>query len=297
MPLAPNGRTEGLIHGEYSTMRFDSGLWNRGVLAFTRGDNVVSGDVISFGESAPGAGDRGRVLLGPDTNVAFEDDFFTFGVTQISPGASFQVLKGNSFAVGGTYIMGVTAIENGFTVDSPNPLIGGDASFSGDLQVNISGAINSLTGITAVPIFNVGGDITGNFSTVTPNGLPFGSPIDLFTFVFGKQLYLAAFTVPPVMPGVSNADLNGDGQVDGLDYAIWKQNFGTAGPAGDANGDGKVDAADYTVWRDACCGPFPGAGSGAGFGFGSTTVPEPASCMLLASVGLAAFAFGRHRAS
>jgi hypothetical protein len=298
MPLAPNGRTEGLIHGEYSTMHFDSGLWNRGVLAFTRGDNVVSGDVISFGESAPGAGDRGRVLIGPDTNVAFEDDFFSFGLTQISPGASFQVLKGSSFAVGGVYTMSITATTNGLELTGAIPTIAGDASFSGDLQVSIGGAASNIGPGATLPIFNVGGDITGNFSSVTPSGLPFGSPIDLFTFVFGQQMFLAAFEIPD--SAVFGPDLNGDGFVDSLDYAIWKQNFGSMGTpgmvAGDTNNDGKVDAADYTVWRDACCGPFPGAGSGAGIGFGGANVPEPASCMLLASVGLAVFAFGRHRA-
>jgi T5SS/PEP-CTERM-associated repeat protein len=293
-PIAPNGRTEGLIHAEYATLKFESGLWNRGVLAFTKGNNIVSGDVISFGESAPGAGDRGRVLIGPDTNVAFEDDFFTFGTTQISPGATFQVLKGNSFAVGGTYSMSITATTNGLVLDSPSPLITGNASFSGDLQVSISGGFN-LTDPVAIPIFNVGGIITGNFSEVTPSGLPFGSDIDLFTFVFGQQLYLAAFDV-----GSANGpDLNGDGQLDDADYAIWKQNFGTAGPAGDANGDGMVDAADYNLWRDNCCGPFPGAGSGSGFpygpGSGSGAVPEPASaCLMLGSV-LALAMQRRHR--
>jgi hypothetical protein len=149
-----------------------------------------------------------------------------------------------------------------------------------------------------VPIFDIGGVISGNFSTVTPTGLPFGSPIDFFTFPFGNQLYLAAFTIPPTpTPGSPSADLNGDGFVDNLDYAIWIQNFGTAGPAGDANGDGVVDARDYTIWRDQCCGPFPGAGGGSG-GLGggiAGAVPEPASALLLACGSMLAFACGRRR--
>ncbi|MGD9634461.1 MAG: dockerin type I domain-containing protein [Pirellulales bacterium] len=292
---AANGRTEGLIHGEYSTMRFKSGLWNRGVLAFTKGNNVVSGDVISFGESVPGAGDQGRVLIGPDTNVAFEDDFFSFGVTQISPGSTFQVLKGNSFAVGGTFSIGVQGSSSGMTFDAFQ--ITGDASFSGNLQVSFTNG-NQIPSLSTVPIFNVGGSITGNFTQVTPSGLPFGSPIDFFTFVFGNQLYLASFTVPTPVPGVDSPDLNGDGQVNDFDFQIWRQNFGTTGPAGDANGDGRVDAADWTVINDHCCGAFPGGGSGAGYEFGlGGTVPEPASATLLASVGLLALAFGRRRAS
>jgi T5SS/PEP-CTERM-associated repeat protein len=283
-PIAPNGRTEGLIHAEYATLKFESGLWNRGVLAFTKGNNIVSGDVISFGESAPGAGDRGRVLIGPDTNVAFEDDFFTFGNTQISPGSTFQVLKGNSFAVGGDFTISVEGSPSGISFDPFQ--ITGNASFGGNLNVNfLNGSV--IPPFSSVPIFNVGGTLSGNFEQVTPSGLPFGSPIDFFTFVFGNQLYLAAFTVPAAGSG---PDLNGDGTVDNLDFAIWKQNFGTAGPAGDINGDGIVDNGDFTIWRDNCCGPAPGAGSGGNMalwlGSGSSTaVPEPASaCLMLGSV-------------
>jgi hypothetical protein len=283
-PIASNGRTEGLIHAEYATLEFKSGLWNRGVLAFTKGNNIVSGDVISFGESVPGAGDRGRVLIGPDTNVAFEDDFFTFGNTQISPGSTFQVLKGNSFAVGGDFTISVEGSPSGISFDPFQ--ITGNASFGGNLNVNfLNGSV--IPPFSSVPIFNVGGTLSGNFEQVTPSGLPFGSPIDFFTFVFGNQLYLAAFTVPAAGSG---PDLNGDGTVDNLDFAIWKQNFGTNGPAGDINGDGIVNNADFTIWRDNCCGPAPGAGSGSNMalwlGSGSSTaVPEPASaCLMLGSV-------------
>ncbi len=294
--IAPNGRTEGLIHGQNSTMRFRSGLWNRGVLAFTQGSNVVSGDVISFGDSAPGADDHGRVVIGPDTNVAFEDDFFSLGLTQISPGSTFEVLKGNSFAVGGTFSITVEGSSTGLGFDAFQ--ITGDASFSGNLQVSFTNG-SLIPPFSSVPLFNVGGSISGNFSTVTPSGLPFGSPIDFFTFVFSNQLYLAAFQVPPIpLPGDVNPDLNGDGFVDDLDYAIWRQNFGTPGPAGDANGDGIVDASDYTIWRDNCCGTFPGAGGGSGAGFGlGGTVPEPASIALLACGGMLALAVGRRRSS
>ena len=44
-------------------------------------------------------------------------------------------------------------------------------------------------------------------------------------------------------------DFNGDHTVDGTDYLLWKQDYGTNRPEADGNGDGFVDAADYTVWR------------------------------------------------
>ena len=289
-PVAPNGRTEGLIHGQDSIMRFRSGLWNRGVLAFTQGSNVVSGDVVNFGDSAPGADDHGRIVIGPDTNVAFEDDLIFLGGTfQVDPTASFQVLAGNSFTFGGTLQIGVEGTPTGMEFNNPFQ-IAGDATFGGILEVTLTnGAL--IPPLSSVPIANVGGTIFGNFAVVNV----FGSTLDFFTAVQGSNLVLQSFVA---LPAGSGPDFNGDGIVDDFDYAIWKQNFGTPGPAGDANGDGIVDASDYTVWRDNCCGPFPGAGGGSGVGAGfGGTVPEPASIALLLCGGMLALALGRRRSS
>ncbi|MGI9457050.1 MAG: dockerin type I domain-containing protein [Aeoliella sp.] len=68
----------------------------------------------------------------------------------------------------------------------------------------------------------------------------------------------------PSAPG----DYTGDGEVDLLDYDLWKQDFGTTLAAADGNGDGAVDSADYTVWRDAMQ-------VAAGAIASSTGVPEP----------------------
>lgn len=49
----------------------------------------------------------------------------------------------------------------------------------------------------------------------------------------------------------SNADGNGDGKVDGVDFVIWMTNYGrniSGANNGDYNGDGKVDGIDYVVW-------------------------------------------------
>ncbi|WP_442482725.1 CotH kinase family protein [Aeoliella sp. SH292] len=45
-------------------------------------------------------------------------------------------------------------------------------------------------------------------------------------------------------------DYNGDSTVDGLDYAVWKSDFGSTNSPADGNGDGVVNLADYTIWRD-----------------------------------------------
>lgn len=57
-------------------------------------------------------------------------------------------------------------------------------------------------------------------------------------------------TASPTIPG----DANGDGKVDGLDYTLWIDHYGTtnaSGPSeGDFNGDHNVDGLDYVIWVD-----------------------------------------------
>lgn len=53
--------------------------------------------------------------------------------------------------------------------------------------------------------------------------------------------------------GYLDADFNHDGIVDGLDFNIWGENFGTLEGAtnadGDADGDGAVTGSDYMIWQ------------------------------------------------
>jgi serine protease inhibitor len=57
-------------------------------------------------------------------------------------------------------------------------------------------------------------------------------------------------TVPP-----SNADFDGDGDVDGRDFLAWQRGFGMTTGAqlvhGDSNADGDVDGGDLSAWQDA----------------------------------------------
>lgn len=76
-------------------------------------------------------------------------------------------------------------------------------------------------------------------------------------------------------------DFDGDGDVDGSDFAMWQTGFpktsGATLQQGDADGDGDVDGADFVVWQTN----FAMAG-----GQATTSVPEPGalSMALLAVV-------------
>lgn len=56
---------------------------------------------------------------------------------------------------------------------------------------------------------------------------------------------------PTTPPGGSNADGNGDGKVDGVDWVVWMNHYGqnvSGRSNGDYYADGKVDGVDYVVW-------------------------------------------------
>jgi glycoprotein endo-alpha-1,2-mannosidase len=62
-------------------------------------------------------------------------------------------------------------------------------------------------------------------------------------------LYLDLLRAATVIPG----DYNGDGIVDGADYTVWSEAYGSQGPnlPADGNRNNVVDAADYAIWRNA----------------------------------------------
>lgn len=73
------------------------------------------------------------------------------------------------------------------------------------------------------------------------------------------------FDLIAIAPTSPTGDYNSDGTVDGADYTVWQDTFGsTELLVADGNGDGVVDIADYTAWRDnvGMIGPVVGVVSG-----------------------------------
>jgi hypothetical protein len=89
-----------------------------------------------------------------------------------------------------------------------------------------------------------------------------------------SQLYASGDVTLVALSPASTGDYNGDGDIDGLDYELWRGQYGAAvspGIGADGNGDGFVNAADYTVWRDALAATAQAS---------SKAAPEPASIVM-----------------
>jgi hypothetical protein len=105
-----------------------------------------------------------------------------------------------------------------------------------------------------------------------PVGLPyFGLAPDLGSFETGAGSFTNA------------GDFNGDGKVDGADFAIWQDHYPTSRWAswshGDADLDGDVDGADFVIWQTNYSASEL-----------TTLVPEPAT-VTLALTAIIAIAF------
>lgn len=74
-------------------------------------------------------------------------------------------------------------------------------------------------------------------------------------------------------------DFDGDGDVDDSDLGLWESAYSTSN-GGDADGDLDTDGADFLIWQQQFTGDLAPPLSA------STSVPEPASAMLL--IGVAA---------
>jgi T5SS/PEP-CTERM-associated repeat protein len=313
MPPAVYG---GLISAQHATLRFQSGLENQATLAFTAGNNYVTGDVNNAA--------TGIIRLSSDApngvTAVFENTLTNSGGT-INIGTNNLVVLGrNTFISTGELSINLTSQGSG-TVE-----VAGDLALSGTLTAKLTGdllttlshgsifelisfdgeayRVDSSDPLHPVPDYgNVLPDGAAGFTAVNivPDvGLLFPS-LDPLTRRIGQAIYLMFLDPSQVGMGAVGADVNGDGIVDDLDLAIIRSNLGISMGAsilqGDANGDGEVNGLDLFVWQMQVGGmgmPVPGGGAGAGSGT-SGTVPEPTSLALLLSGGLLALVAARRR--
>ena len=95
-----------------------------------------------------------------------------------------------------------------------------------------------------------------------------------------SRWYLAGFKLEELVATLDDADFNGDGFVDGIDFLTWQRNVGTGTmqSQGDANGDMMVDGADLAIWESQYgTSPLSAAAS---------AVPEPSTLLMVLSSAL-----------
>lgn len=79
---------------------------------------------------------------------------------------------------------------------------------------------------------------------------------------------------------VAPGDYSGDGNVDAVDYTIWRDTQGSSDDLrADGNGNHLIDDGDFEVWRQYFGTSYVG-------GLGSLTVPEPSAGVFVVGLGL-----------
>ena len=184
------------------------------------------------------------------------------GLTKHGAGKLVLSHAANSYA-GDTKLLtggGTLSITNPFLADGADVYLTAGSIF--DLNFAGTDAIRSLfiDGV-AQPI--------GMYGSSDPSGLITGSGVLNVTAI----------------PSLDDADFDGDNDVDGNDFLIWQQGFGSAGgqPQGNADGLGNIDGADFEIWKDQFGTTGPAAPTVAG-------ISEPATALMAfaAAVGIAA---------
>ena len=328
-PATSPAFTGGLISGQFSTMRFGSGLENRSLVSFTAGTNNISGRVVNLQPVATGTGTdplpTARMLVsGAGTTAVFENDlaFGTGTQLNLADGGKAVVLNEHSLTLAGDLSMNLSytrpslitvsgdvgigqgsSLSLNFASDVLHTLAHGDAfqliSFGGAIgNVNLTDPLSPIPDLAVAPLFSS--------ITVSPN------VFNLYGLVaqvqFANEGVYAVFLDPtqvgPAPGGAVGPDFNGDGIIDLDDFAIWQAHVGiTSGASvldGDADGDGDVDGADFLFWQRNVGKPMPWTGSGAGSGLGGggsdvASVPEPTSFAMLAFCGSLALGCVRRR--
>jgi hypothetical protein len=304
--IAPNDFYGGIITAQNSILRFRSDIVNEGMIAFTAGNNYVTGDVINFDPNPDPAvtNDEGIIFISDDAKVVFENDYIGAGGSLIiQPGGDLEVLARNSFVTAGNLSVGLSPTEWSH-ID-----VVGDVGIAGKLTVSLSGfAPGSLSVGDSFEIISFGGDIGGvNFDDPLRPRPDFGAP-PAFTELQLASLASLGLPVNAVLAPVftSNSvsvsvilaagittvvgDYNGNGVVDAADYIIWRKNVGSSTVLPNDPYGGIIGATQYNTWV-ANFGEIAGGPGGGSLGI----VPEPTGLGLLFIGGMLALACRRPR--
>jgi hypothetical protein len=295
LEVGPNSGDSAALNITAGSLEVVSGM-GIGVFNGTGVVNQSGGSVRTYSVALGGLSGvynlSGGVLRVVDFNRRASGHFnFTGGVLSADIVDFDLVNNGGTIAPGQS--IGQTYVADNLMLDSNSTLeieIGGNNPFQYDKVV--VGHTADLGGTLRVKLVDLGGgsyvpQLGDSFDFLTANGGAGGEfdSFDLPALAPGLAWAINPGNVTVFLSIVSAAgnpaDFNHDGNVDGVDLAIWKGGFGSAGQpnnmTGDANGDGTVDSSDFLVWQQQLDIAPPASG-----------VPEPGAMLLavLAAFGL-----------
>jgi hypothetical protein len=285
----------GTIVARDATLTFNSGLLNTGVISFSGGNNLLTGDVIN---AAP---------IDYDSRAAVTQEFIRDSVITIAGDETSATIAGNLQNDGTVYIgpdnnslsiLGDLTGSGIFDLTARSFL--GDAGYvnvAGRANLNFASFALSLGNTASVTVgdyfdvlYAAGGisasAISADFSPTTQTQL--GAGLQLGTTIVNNGTRLRLVVAPAGSGGggggafLSFGDFNNDGIIDAADYTVWRDTLGsTTDLRADADGDGLISAFDREIWLLNYGVSFASTATAL-----STAIPEPTATVLLA-LGLA----------
>ncbi len=272
---------------ELGTLNFAGGgigIGNQQVFSVTdTGDNYASGpiEVRLYGWNNGGTGGNFHVnqasLTGKFRTVQGTGD----SLVALDPTGLLN-LNGDFWHIaGGAIELELGGDDNSDLLDPQFDAIAvtGVATLEGSLMVSLVAEdavlFDPILGDT-FDILTAAGGVVGQFSALTLPSLAAG--------LAWEVLYSTNAVTLEVVSALLPGDYNGDGMVDGSDYAVWRNSLGQTGVGLPADGDGSeaIDAGDLQVWID-------NFGATSGPGLANAAVPEPASLGLVVSMAVGLF--------
>ncbi len=222
------------------------------------GDFALDGLFRQFEEN-PGFASESDVGLGinPSDTIVYnvlDNLLFWNGAGFATPNPSTQVRIENNGAVPDTLVSSSSGSQSG-GFDPPTNVIG-QADGIGDFHSHVDYHLEPNIAPNPPPLPEIGAYGLKLSLATDAVGIADSDPF-LIVFNFGldsigfeNAVEQFAELLAPDLPG----DFDRSGAVDGDDYLLWRQQFGslsiTPGSGADGNNDGVVNLGDYTVWRD-----------------------------------------------
>jgi enediyne biosynthesis protein E4 len=263
-------------------------------------DNDGDLDLFFHDHLAAGGKNYGRLLYRNDGNWQFTNVTTAEGLNSSNMGG-FDSAWGDLDLDGDQDL--VVPTENGFR----ERVYVNNASTNGNrwLYVRLEGPTDNTTGIGAAlyATINQGTpqertlrrEANTNAGTFNQSDLPVHFGLGAATVIDELRIEWRDGTVQTLYDVATNqyltvwtpGDFDGDGEVDGADYAEWRGDFGLDGGS-DSDGDGDSDGADFLFWQRQL-------GNGERAVAVNTAVPEPGAGWLAALGATRMFARRRRR--